>query len=491
MASSIQRDTVYNLGGSLFSIVISLITVPLYLHAIGEARYGVLAIVWLFTGYFGVFDLGMARAAAYHIARQQDAPASARASTFWTAAWLNLGFGLVGGVVLYAIAMPVFAHTFNMPHDLRPEVIASLPWVAASLPLATLSGVLVGTLQARKRFVLVNAIGAVNTTLTQIIPLGVALWHGPDLVWLIPALVLSRAVGLLPLIVGVWRCLPIVPAPLFDRANARSLLAYGGWIAVSNILAPILVTLDRMIIGVLLSAQAVAYYAVPYNLVTRLSILPGALQGSLFPRFASSEPAVGKQLAARGVILLSAVLTIFAVAGIAALPLFLHYWISPDFSRHAAPTGMILVMGVWINGIAYIPYGLLQAQNRPDLTAKFHLIELPPFLLILWAGIHWFGLEGAAMAWTLRNTGDALLLFYATRQLALLRRLVFPVGLMFLALVVAPVNLLSVDTALALGIILLSLIWSMRSAPELRAFLWSKLINRPLLWCLKGKVHEQ
>lgn len=482
MASSIKRDTIYNLGGNLFSIISSLITVPLYLHAIGDARYGVLAIVWLFTGYFGVFDLGMSRAATYHIARQHSAPASARTSTFWTAAWLNLGFGLFGGVVLYVIAMLVFAHTFNMPHDLRPEVIASLPWVAASLPLAILSGVLVGTLQARKRFALVNYIGAFNTALTQIIPLGVALWYGPDLVRLILAVVVSRAIGMLPLMVGVWHSLPIVRAPLFDRANARSLLTYGGWISLSNILAPILVTLDRMIIGVLLSAQAVAYYAISYNLVTRLSILPGALSNSLFPRFASSDPVVGKQISARGVVFLSAVLTTFAVVGIAALPLFLHYWISPDFSRHAAPIGMILMMGVWINGIAYIPYGLLQAQNRPDLTAKFHLIELPPFLLILWGGIHWFGLEGAAMAWTLRNIGDALLLFYATHQLALLRRLALPVGLMILALVSAPVTLLSVDTVLSLGIILLSLIWSMRSAPDLRAFLWSKLtIKRTLL----------
>ena len=76
-----------------------------------------------------------------------------------------------------------------------------------------------------------------------------------------------------------------------------------------------------------------------------------------------------------------------------------------------------LVLGVFLNSLAMIPYTLLQAIGRPDLTAKLHLVELPVFLLMLWSMIHMFGIEGAAIAWTLRVGFDALLLFAVARRL--------------------------------------------------------------------------
>ena len=471
---SIRRDTIYNLVGSCASIIVTLATVPLYLETIGEARYGVLTIVWLFTGYFGLFDLGLSRAAAYHIVRQNSRPARERTSTFWTATWLNLCFGVLGALVLYGAATLVFASSFKIPAALRSEVIVSLPWVAASLPLATMNSVLVGAMQARQRFALVNLLGTLNVVLTQIIPLAVARVDGPNLKFLIPAVVVARFVGVVPSFAGVWRILPLTRAPLFDRVSAGVLLSYGGWVTISNFVGPILVTLDRIVIGTLLSARAVAYYTVPYNVVTRLWIIPSAMSSSLFPLLAGSDRTAADHLAERGVITLSAVLTLCAVTGIVALPIFLRVWISPEFSDHAAMTGMILIIGVWISGIAFVPSALLQAQNRPDLTAKLHLVELPPFLLILWAAIRWFGLEGAAVAWTLRNGSDALLLLLVTRQGLIVRLLPFPIALMIFAVAVAPVAVMSVGALLSAALVALTFAWAMWIAPDLRAFIASQ-----------------
>jgi O-antigen/teichoic acid export membrane protein len=430
-----------------------------------------LAIVWLFTGFFGVFDMGLARATAYHLARQHDQTSAFRTTTFWTALWLNLGFGLVGAVVLYAAAQLLFAHLFHMSKGMRISVLVSLPWIAAALPLSTLGGVLVGALEARERFGYMNLTGVFTSTLTQVVPLSVALFISPELAWLIPAVVLSRATGLILLFVGVWRFLPIVPAALFDQARARVLFVYGGWISLTNIVAPVLVTLDRLLIAALLNVQAVAYYTVPYNLVTRASMLPGALTSSLFPRLTRVENEEGKRLAERSLILLIAVMTVLTVTGMALLPLFLHYWISPSFSKHAAVVGMILLAGVWINSLAFVPYGLLQAQGRPDITAKLHLLELPFFVLALWAGIHWLGLAGAALAWSLRVAADAFLLFHFAHLPIGLRNMVPAIIVMSIAAAIAPRVVISIQSVFALAIIMCSGIWGLWIVPEFRYIL--------------------
>ncbi len=465
---SIKRNTIYNLLGQAAPLAISLLTVPLYLHAIGNARYGVLAIIWLFTGYFNVFEMGLSRASAYHLARQHAETPAVRSTTFWTALWINLGFGLLGSIVVYAVGSLVFSHFFHMSDTMRRSVIDSLPWIAVALPLSTISGVLTGALEARERFVYMNLIGVINTTVTQVGPLLVALLITTDLTWLIASIVIARAFGLLLQFVGVWIFLPLARSAWFDQARARALLSYGGWISLTNIVGPILATFDRMLVGALLSVEAVAYYSVPSNLVNRLSIVPGALSTSLFPRFSRSESSEGKHMAEVGVHLLIAVMTPTTVTGIVLLPSFLAHWISPEFSNHASLVGMILLAGIWINGLAFIPYSLLQGQGRPDITAKLHLLELPIFLLSLWIGIRWLGLPGAALAWTLRVAADALMLFYLTRLSLRLKYMLPAITMICAASAAAPQHILSVDSILSVSLIVICLLWSLWIAPELR-----------------------
>jgi O-antigen/teichoic acid export membrane protein len=466
---SVKRHAIYNLLGSVSPMLVSVVTVPAYLHLIGDARYGVLAIVWLFLGYFGLFDPGITRAATFHIARlHRPDQAKERESVFWTALAVNTAFGLVAGIAVYLIARPLFIHTFRMPAAERVEVLASLPWLAASATISVATGVLSGTLQARDQFGYFNAVTVVTVLLTQLAPLAVAYWHGPDLAVLIPTVLLARMLGAIPNFIGIARSLPLGIGGGFDRSRIKVLFSYGGWITVTNLLNPILTTMDRMLIGSLLSAEAVAFYTVPFNLVTRVSVLPGAVATSLFPKLSRESVADSTRMASEAVVTLSAIMTPALVAGIGILPIFMQHWVGRDFAAHAAPVGIVLMIGVWINGLSYIPAGHLQAINRPDLPAKFHAAELVPFLGALWLGLHYFGLIGAAWAWTLRVTIDGALLFVVARQIPGWRR-ILPGGMILLiAAISAPTVLLSIKSFLALLAVIASVIWSWSVSPLIR-----------------------
>lgn len=476
---SLKRNTIYNLIGSIAPMFIGMLAVPLYLHKVGDARYGVLALVWLFLGYFGLFDPGVTRAAVFHIARLGGVgEEKERESVFWTALLINLSFGVVGGTILYFAARPVFMSTFKMPQEMRLEVMSSLPWLAASVPLSVIVGVLGGAMQAREKFGFINIISIFNSIVSSLVPLAVAYWHGPDLRWLIPAVLITRAVGAVPTCIVLIRAMPLGVGGGFDPSRVKALFAYGGWITITNLLNPVLGTIDRMLIGSLLSAQAVAYYTVPYNLVTRASVIPGALADSLFPRLSRGKEEESSQLASNAVTALAAVLTPIIIGGIAVVPIFMRYWVGYSFAQHAASVGVVLLIGVWINGLAYIPYGHLQATDRPDVVAKFHAIELLPFLGVLWVGLHYFGLIGAAWAWTLRVAVDGGLLFIYAGQIPGWRK-VLPGGLLVLiSSMFAPTSILSVKTGLEIAILAVAILWSWNVSPMIRSAVQHQLGSR-------------
>lgn len=482
--SSVTRHTGYNLLGSLAPMLIGVVSVPLYLRLIGNDRYGVLAIVWLFLGYFGLFDPGLTRAALYHIARLvRDEDAAERESVFWTALVVNMGFGIAGGLVLYFVARPLFMSTFKMPESMREEVMRSLPWLAASVPVSIFTAILGGALQARERFAEYNVLYAFNALTAQLVPLAVAVWHGPDLAWLIPAVIVARMAGTLPSFLVLIRALPLGVGGRFNRTMLKPLFSYGGWVTISNLINPILGSMDRMLIGSVLSAEAVAFYTVPFNLVSRFSVLPGALATSLFPRLSRGELSERSRLAGEAVVTLSAVMTPLTIFSIAALPIFMRLWVGQSFAGHAVPVGTALLVGVWVNSLAYIPAAHLGSINRPDLPAKFHAYELVPFLAVLWLGLHFFGLLGAAWAWTLRVTFDAVLLFLVAGKTPGWTRVLPGGGLVLAATLFPPKSIYSPATVFELLILAVGILWSWRVSPTLQATLisgWAQFSRRRL-----------
>src|ERR1700675_1921015 len=99
-ARTLKTNFVINVLGAIVPLGVALVTVPIYVRHIGDARYGVLSIVWVLLGYFGFLDLGLSRAAVNALARLRDAPREARVRILVTTLMLNLGLGLLGSLCL-------------------------------------------------------------------------------------------------------------------------------------------------------------------------------------------------------------------------------------------------------------------------------------------------------------------------------------------------------------------------------------------------------
>ncbi len=439
---TVTRNMLWNLGGQGALLPAALVAIPVLVDSLGVERFGMLTLAWAFLGYFSLFDLGLGRALTKLVAEQlglgqhEELP-----NLIQTALVLMIGLGVTGGLVAGSLAPWVVRDVLNVPTILHDEALGMLYVLALSIPLVTASAGLRGVLEAHQRFDFVNAVRIPLGLFTFLAPLAV-LHFSRSLVALAGALAMGRffTCGIFLLM-----CFQVSPALnrgwRVQRGLIRPLMMFGGWMTVTNVIGPLMDYLDRFLIGALLSMEAVAYYATPYDIVTKLWVIPGALVGVLFPAFAASlarEQGPVHQLFSRGVICLFVGMYPLVLMIVSMAQEGLSFWLGPEFAHHSTRVLQWLVVGTFVNSLAHVPYALIQSAGRPDLTAKLHLIELPLYLIcVLWL-INRYGIEGAAMAWGARNLLDMVLLYTIAvhilpESLLHIRRLAVP---FFLALAV-------------------------------------------------------
>jgi len=411
----LARNTVLNFIGQGTPFLVAIIAIPLLIKGLGTDRFGILTLAWMIIGYFSLFDLGLGRALTKLAAEklgaehEQELP-----GLVYTALFLMLVFGLLGTLVAIIFSPWLVQSALKIPHALQSETLLSFYLLALSIPVVISTAGLRGLLEAHQCFGLINAVR---------IPMGVFTFLGPLLVLpfsrnLLPIVAVLATGRFIAWLVHLILCFHIMPllrhGIIIKRNMVRPLLSFGSWMTVSNVVGPLMTHMDRFVIGALISVTAVAYYATPYEVVTRLLFISGALIGVLFPAFSASFAQDSNRTAllfSRGFKYLFMVLFPIVLFIVTLAYEGLDLWLGAEFAQKSTSVLRWLAIGVFLNCLAQIPFALIQGIGRPDLTAKLHLIELPFYLLGVWWLIGVDGIEGAAIAWVARVAVDTIVFF--------------------------------------------------------------------------------
>ena len=408
-------NAVWNLFGTCFPILVAFFCLPALKRSLGTDRLGVISLAWVVIGYFGLFDLGLSRALTKLVAeRLGDKKETEIPALVWTSLSLMACIGVAGALITWFSTPFLLKHLLKVPPAIFQETLYSFYWISAAIPVVVITAGLRGVLEAMQRFRLATAIR---------VPMGVFTYLGPVLILpfshslaaIIGVLVLGRTVAC---IAHLWACFRVMPGLRNDiglhRAFISPLLRFGTWMSVSNLIGPLMVSFDRFVVGALISMAAVAYYSVPYEVVTKLSLVPAALVGVLFPAFsATAEADRGRLLFLYecGIKYIFIALFPITLLLIAFSPEALRWWLGPDFAQYGAPVAQALAVAVFVNSLGQIPFAHVQSCGRPDITAKLHMLELPFYMAMLFFLARNMGIKGVAIAWLVRVVLDTVLLF--------------------------------------------------------------------------------
>ncbi len=416
------RNTFIVIGTQGIIAIMGLVSVPILVDRLGTARFGVLALAWVVIGYASVLDLGLGRALTKVTADRLGAGKPGEIpKLFWTAVAILSLIGIVVGGFVVLLSGPLTESVLDIPKDLIPEAHVTFALLGCTIPFVLLSTAFAGNLDAHQRFDLTNGIA---------VPLSMLSYFGPVVIALLTtnlALVVSAVCASRVAASGIYLyfCMRVDSGLRHERQAERSLagplLRYGGWVTVAAVVVGAMLAIDRFVIGATLSATAVAYYATPFEASQQLLLISTAFANVLFPGFAAN---VGRDrertetLFSRGA--RGTLIGLFPMSLITSVLSYeiLSVWINSSFAEHGGPVLRILAAGVLINGLAFVAFALIQSV-RPDVIAKLALAEIVVYLGVLWVLLKLDGIEGAAIAFSLRALADTSILYYFARRLDL------------------------------------------------------------------------
>ena len=440
MTTKVIKGSMWTLGGSVIPLAVSFISTPFIIRFLGTESYGVLLLVGLIPTYFSFADFGMGVASTKFAAEAYGQGDEKKEVEFvWTATAIATASALV-------VALPLFLFSFqivrllNVPEHLLAEANIALKIASVSFFIGILSSVLNSPMLARLRMDLNTVTQAVPRILLAVVTPFV-LYFGGGIIGAVgwSFLITVGMLGAVTYFSG--RLLPRLVRPTINRDFVRPLLKFGGAWFVAMVAAILLVNLEKLFLTKLVSVKALAYYSVAFTFANMATMFSMAMTQSLVPAFsqlqmpekkAEFDSLFSRSIRLNIIWLLPVLLLMFVVA-----KPFFTVWAGEDFGRESTFPFYLLLIGLFFNILAYVPHASITAAGRTDIFAKLYWIELVVYVAVAFFMIGRFGIIGAAAAWSIRITLDAILVILLSKKITRTAFLPFAQGSAPLAAAVA------------------------------------------------------
>ncbi|EMN0395304.1 TPA: flippase [Citrobacter freundii] len=408
--AAILKNSSWTLLGQLLPLLTALICVPVLINKLGNERFGFLSIAWMVIGYFSLFDFGLGRAITFTLSKRIAEGGNTK-SVVDTALRFLLIIGIIIGAIFYIVSGVIVSHVLNVSPGMQNEASEGLRWLGLGLPFVIITIGLRGVLEAYSEFRKISLISIPSGSLLFIMPTLVSLYSN-NLSYVFWSLVVVRCFQSFLFYKVTIAIQEFDFRNKINRKELNNLLRFGSWMTVTNIVSPIMVNMDRFIIGAKLSVSVVTSYVVPFDMITKALVIPSAMSSVFFPEFAKKIAAgdnasklLKKSMWLLTLVFMPPLLIVFVFSH-----QLLSLWINSDFADGSYIILRILCVGVFANGLAYLPFSFIQGSGRSDITAKIHVLELIVYLPILIVLLNYLGLIGAAYAWLIRVVLDLILL---------------------------------------------------------------------------------
>lgn len=410
---SLRRNISANLASQVYTTLIGILLVPLYLRYMGAEAYGLVGFFALLQAWFNLLDVGLTPTIARQTARWRGGAIDALALRRLVRAleMLFVGVAMAGVLALWSASSAIAGGWLQADALPAHEVLAAVQLMAPAIGLRWLSGLYRATLTGLESLVWLGGFNALIATLRFAGVLPLLVWVGatPTLFFAYQLLIAVLELGVL-----VWRTyagLPSLPAGTragWKLSPLRPVLKFSLSIAFTSSVWVLVTQTDKLVLSRVLPLAEYGYFSLAVLVASGIVTLTAPIGNALMPRMAALEAAGDHAQLIR--LYRQTTQLVVVLAGAAALtlaygaePLLLAWTGDAELSRLAAPVLALYALGNGVLAVAAFPYYLQFAKGN----LRLHLIGNAVFVVLLiptivWATIH-YGAIGAGVVWVGMN----------------------------------------------------------------------------------------
>lgn len=398
----LRRNLLSNIAGILVPSLGWMLAIPFLVHGLGDQAFGVYTIAMSIAGFLSVLELETSSAATKYIAEVET---RTNPKTIEQIALANfaiyLGIGLVV-ILTTRLISPWLASVAFRDTGMNDQTLIVLIQLAGVLfACNSLRKAMAAIPRGFQRFDIYNAIRISYSIVLILTQVGIVAIGGKVVALMAGNIVVSVA-SVLAYILVIHRMIPGVRLiGLPDGRVLKMLFSFGMYMMISNVAGISFISADKIIIGRVLGAAAVTYYAVPVGLISRVRSLVAAPTSVFLPLMSElhsgNEFSEARKIYLRG----SRFIAVMVALPIVAISLFskevLNLWMGTTFAAKAAPLTAVIGLGYLLYSTDIMPYHVLIGIGRPRRMALIHLMAVAIILLGIFGGAIYFGLFGAVV----------------------------------------------------------------------------------------------
>jgi O-antigen/teichoic acid export membrane protein len=404
----IAKSVFSNWSGLVVNVLVAFWMIPFVVHHLGNAAYGIWALVLQLTGYLGVVDTGLRSAivrfvARYH-AQNDDASLSRLLNGMITLYAMFAPFCMIVGTLLAAFVLP----RMHIPPEIMTKAQITTLLAAGVLATDFIFAAFHAGLAGLSRWDLTNGVGIFVILLrTALIVVFLELGFG-----LVTLAILQLATTLLAYAIEIVLLRGVLPSYRFRlerprRAAFQPIIEHSWYSFLLSLANRLNYQVDSIVIAAFLPIDQVTFYVIGLRLVEYLRDLLNSTTLIIAP-LVSSLDAVGQTKQVESMLIRGTKYSLLVgFLGIAVLlglgTDFIRLWMGPRFAGPSGSVLVILAIGQLVSMTQFASGHVLFGLSKHRLNLIWTFVEAFLNLSLSIGLVRYYGILGVAAGTTIAN----------------------------------------------------------------------------------------